>query len=35
MGHERISTTDRYLRAIAIDACVLTDALDSLLGETR
>jgi integrase/recombinase XerD len=35
MGHERISSTDRYLRAIAMDAYVLTDALDSLLGESR
>jgi site-specific recombinase XerD len=34
MGHERISTTDRYLRAIAVDAHVLSDALDSLLGES-
>jgi len=32
LGHERISTTDRYLRAIAVDAHVLSDALDSLLG---
>jgi integrase/recombinase XerD len=30
MGHEHIETTDRYLRAIAIDACVLSEALDSL-----
>jgi integrase/recombinase XerD len=35
MGHERISSTDRYLRAIAMDAYVLTNALDSLLGESR
>jgi site-specific recombinase XerD len=33
MGHEHIETTDRYLRAIAVEAHVLTDALDSLLGE--
>jgi len=30
MGHERIETTDRYLRAISIDACVLTEVFDSL-----
>jgi integrase len=35
MGHEHISTTDRYLRAIAIDSYVLRDVLDSLLGESR
>ena len=35
MGHEHIGTTDRYLRAIAVEAHVLTDALDSLLGEAR
>ena len=33
MGHERIETTDRYLRAIAVDACVLKEVLDSLLSE--
>jgi site-specific recombinase XerD len=32
MGHERIETTDRYLRAIAVDACVLKDVLDTLLS---
>lgn len=31
MGHEQISTTDRYLRAIAVDTVVLTDVLNSLL----
>jgi len=30
MGHERIETTDRYLRAISIDGCVLTEVFDSL-----
>jgi integrase/recombinase XerD len=35
MGHEHISTTDRYLRAIAMDSHVLSDALDSLIGELR
>jgi site-specific recombinase XerD len=32
MGHERIETTDRYLRAIAVDACVLKEILDTLLS---
>ena len=31
--YERIETTDRYLRAIAVDACVLKDVLDTLLSE--
>jgi integrase/recombinase XerD len=31
MGHEQIETTDRYLRAIAVDAVNLPDLLDSLL----
>jgi site-specific recombinase XerD len=31
MGHEHINTTDRYLRAIAVDSCVLTEVLDSLI----
>jgi site-specific recombinase XerD len=31
MGHEHIETTDRYLRAIAVDTCVLSDVLDSLI----
>jgi integrase/recombinase XerD len=30
MGHEHIETTDRYLRAIHIDACVLAEVFDSL-----
>jgi integrase/recombinase XerD len=30
MGHEHIETTDRYLRAIRIDACVLAQVFDSL-----
>ena len=33
MGHEHIETTDRYLRAITVDACVLGDVFDSLLSE--
>ncbi len=33
MGHEHLETTDRYLRAVAIDVCSLGDVLDSLLGE--
>lgn len=35
MGHEHIETTDRYLRAIAVDACVLKDVLDTLLSQTQ
>jgi len=31
MGHEHIDTTDRYLRAVAIDIPVLADVLDTLL----
>ena len=34
MGHERISTTNRYLRAIAVDECALKDVLDTLFSET-
>jgi hypothetical protein len=34
LGHEHVETTDRYLRAIAIDACVLKDVLDTLLSST-
>jgi integrase/recombinase XerD len=30
MGHEHIETTDRYLRAIRVDACVLAEVFDSL-----
>jgi site-specific recombinase XerD len=32
MGHEQIETTDRYLRAIAVDTVNLPDLLDSLLA---
>ena len=35
MGHERIETTDRYLRAIAVDAGVLKEVLDTLLSATQ
>lgn len=35
MGHERIETTDRYLRAISVDACVLKDVLDTLLSRSQ
>ena len=35
MGHERIETTDRYLRAIAVDAYVLKEVLDTLLSGTQ
>lgn len=31
MGHEHVDTTDRYLRAIAVDEVVLVEVLDSLL----
>lgn len=34
MGHERIGTTDRYLRAIAVDECALKGVLDTLFAET-
>ena len=34
MGHERIETTDLYLRAIAVDADVLKEVLDTLLSGT-
>lgn len=30
MGHEHIDTTDRYLRAIRVDACVLAKVFDAL-----
>ena len=33
MGHEHIATTDRYLRAVAIDIHTLSDVLDTLLAE--
>jgi integrase/recombinase XerD len=33
MAHEHIDTTDRYLRAIAIDVHVLSGVLDTLLGK--
>lgn len=32
MSHVHIETTDRYLRAIAVDTCVLSEVLDSLLA---
>jgi integrase/recombinase XerD len=32
MGHEHIETTDRYLRAIAVDTCVLNEVLDTLMA---
>lgn len=34
MGHERIETTDRYLRAITADAGSLKEVLDTLLSGT-
>jgi site-specific recombinase XerD len=30
MGHEHIETTDRYLRAVRVDACVLAEVFDAL-----
>ncbi|MGF6880255.1 tyrosine-type recombinase/integrase [Paraburkholderia sp. MM5477-R1] len=33
MGHERISTTDRYLRAISVDGCEISAVLETLLCE--
>jgi integrase len=33
MGHEHIETTDRYLRAISVDTCLLGEVLDSLSAE--
>jgi hypothetical protein len=33
MGHEHIDTTDRYLRAVAMDTRTLSDVLDTLLVE--
>ena len=33
LGHEHIETTELYLRAVAVDPCVLNDALDTLLAE--
>lgn len=32
MAHEHIETTDRYLRAVAVDAPVLSEILDSLIA---
>ena len=35
LHHERIETTDRYLRAVAVDTQSLSDILDSLLPDER
>lgn len=35
MGHEHIDTTDRYLRAIAVEPCIVSEALDSLLEKSH
>jgi integrase/recombinase XerD len=35
MAHERIETTDRYLRAIAIDSHVLADVLEALIAKAH
>jgi integrase/recombinase XerD len=34
MGHEHIDTTDRYLRAIAVEPCIVSEALGSLLEKS-
>jgi site-specific recombinase XerD len=33
MGHERISTTDRYLRTISIDGCEINVVLETLISD--
>lgn len=35
MGHEHIDTTDRYLRAVAVDTHALSEILDSLLASRQ
>ncbi len=35
MGHEHIDTTDRYLRAVAVDTHALNEVLDSLLSSRQ
>ncbi len=35
LGHERIETTDRYLRAIVVDVVLLKEVLDTLLSRER
>jgi integrase/recombinase XerD len=35
MGHEHIDTTDRYLRAVAVEPCVVSEALGSLLEKSQ
>jgi hypothetical protein len=35
LHHERIETTDRYLRAVAVDTHTLADVLDSLVPEGK
>ena len=32
MAHESIETTDKYLRAVAVDTHVLADVLDTLIA---
>jgi hypothetical protein len=32
MAHEHIETTDKYLRAVAVDTHALADVLDTLLA---
>ena len=35
MGHEHIDTTDRYLRAVAVDTHALSEVLDSLVSSRQ
>jgi hypothetical protein len=35
MGHQRIETTDRYLRAITVDNNAIKEVLDTLLSGER
>jgi site-specific recombinase XerD len=35
MGHEHIATTDRYLRAVAVDTHALSEVLDSLVSSRQ
>ncbi len=35
LGHERIETTDRYLRAIVVDVVMLKEVMDTLLSGER
>ena len=35
LHHERIETTDRYLRAVTVDTHTLAEVLDSLVPEDK